>query len=74
MLTILWKVNRQIHSANTQIHAEITVSLYIQHTQAILINIKTCTNTQHAIEHIIDTYLFIEDHQLRADLPRSSQP
>jgi hypothetical protein len=23
-------------------------------------NIKTCTNTQHAIEHIIDTYVFID--------------
>ena len=67
-------LNRQTHSSNAQIHAKITVSLYIQHTQEILINIKTCTNTHHAIEHKIDTYIFIEEHQLHVDLPRFSQP
>jgi hypothetical protein len=38
-------LNRQMHYAKIQIHAEITVSIYIQHTQEILINIMTCTDT-----------------------------
>jgi hypothetical protein len=47
---------------------------HIQHTQAILINYNICTITQHVNEHKSGTYLLLEDHQLRADLPRTSQP
>jgi hypothetical protein len=34
---------------NTQIQVEITINIYMQHKQAIPINIKTCINTQHAM-------------------------
>jgi hypothetical protein len=40
-------LSRQIYSANTQIHVEITVKIYMQHTQEKPININTCINTQH---------------------------
>jgi hypothetical protein len=47
---------------------------HIQHIQAILINYNICTITQHVNEHRSGTYLLLEDHQLRADLPRTSKP
>jgi len=34
---------------------------------------KTCTNT-HVNEHINGSYIFIDDHQLREDLPGTSHP
>ena len=47
---------------------------HIQHTHEILINYNICTITQHVNEYKCGTYLLLEDHQLRADLPRTSQP
>ena len=57
------------YSNHTQINAELTVILHIQHIQALLINYDTCTYTQHVNEHKSGTYLLIEYHQLCADLP-----
>jgi hypothetical protein len=65
----IYKHKHTTYYDNTHINMKIAVSLYIQHIQTLLIDYNTCTYTKHANEHKSGTYILIEEHQLRSDLP-----